>query len=90
MATSIKIDEDLKHRVRHLAEQRQRSAHWIMLEAIRRYVEREEARQALRQDAHSAWAAYQADGLHATSAEGDAWLARLEAGEDAEPPACHD
>lgn len=42
------------------------------------------------QDAVSAWAEYQATGLHATAEEVDAWLARLEAGEDAEPPACHD
>lgn len=90
MAMSVKIDEDLKHRVQSLAEQRRRSAHWIMREAIREYVEREEKLQALRQDALSAWAAYQADGLNVTSSEADAWLARLEAGEDVEPPPCHD
>jgi predicted transcriptional regulator len=90
MATSVKIDEDLKHRIQCLAEQRRRSAHWIMLEAIRQYVEREETRHALKQDALSAWGAYQADGQHVTSAEADAWLARLEAGEDLEPPPCHD
>jgi predicted transcriptional regulator len=90
MPTSVKIGDDLKHRVQCLAEQRQRSAHWIMREAIRQYVEREEKVQALREDALSAWAAYQADGMHITSSEADAWLARLEAGEDAEPPPCHD
>jgi predicted transcriptional regulator len=90
MAASVKIDEDLKRRVQGLAEQQRRSAHWIMREAIRQYVEREETRQALRQDALSAWTAYQANGLHVTSTEADAWLARLEVGEDAEPPACHD
>ena len=30
MATSIKIDDELKARIQSLAEQRQRSAHWIM------------------------------------------------------------
>jgi predicted transcriptional regulator len=40
-------------------------------------------------DALAAWAEYQATGLHATAEEVDAWLARLEAGEDAEPPRCH-
>jgi predicted transcriptional regulator len=40
-------------------------------------------------DATAAWAEYQASGLHATAEEVDAWLARLEAGEDAEPPPCH-
>ena len=37
MATSIKIDDDLKDRVQHLAGLRQRSAHWIMREALREW-----------------------------------------------------
>jgi predicted transcriptional regulator len=37
----------------------------------------------------AAWAAYQADGLHVTADEADTWLKKLEAGEDVEPPECH-
>ncbi|MBB6486140.1 CopG family ribbon-helix-helix protein [Rhizobium lusitanum] len=44
MATSLKIDGGLKSRVQQLANIRRRSAHWIMLEAIQQYVDREEAR----------------------------------------------
>jgi predicted transcriptional regulator len=40
-------------------------------------------------DAMDAWAEYQATGLHATAEEVEVWLARLEAGEHAEPPVCH-
>jgi predicted transcriptional regulator len=29
------------------------------------------------------------NGLHVTSEEADDWLAKLEAGQDAEPPECH-
>lgn len=36
----------------------------------------------------AAWANYQATGLHLTGDEADAWLARLKAGEDVDPPAC--
>ena len=50
MATSIKIDDELKGRVQHLANLRQRSLHWIMREAIAQYVEREEARESFKQD----------------------------------------
>lgn len=32
MATSLKIDDTLKGRVQHLASQRRRAPHWIMLE----------------------------------------------------------
>lgn len=87
--TSIKLDDDLKGRVQQLADERRRSAHWIMREAIAQYVEREEKREAFKQDALKAWEDYQRTGLHLTLEEADAWLARLEAGEDVEMPACH-
>lgn len=88
-ATSIKLDDSLKGRVRHLAEARRRSPHWIMREAIAQYVEREEKREALRQDAMRAWEDYQRTGQHLTLEEADAWLAKLEAGEGADLPKCH-
>lgn len=86
---AIKIDPDIKERVRRLATARNRSAHWLMREAIVQYVEREEKREAFRQDAIKAWEEYRATGLHATAEEADAWLARLEDDQDAEPPECH-
>ena len=88
-STSLKLDDDLKGRVQQLAASRRRSAHWIMREAIAQYVEREEKREAFKQDALRAWSDYQANGLHLTAEEADAWLAKLEAGEDVEPPDCH-
>ncbi len=87
--TTIKIDQDTKERVRRLAESRQRSPHWLILEAIRQYVDREEKRESFRQDGIAAWREYQTTGLHLTLDEADAWLASLEAGEDVEPPPCH-
>jgi predicted transcriptional regulator len=86
---AIKIDAETKERVRRLADARQRTPHWLMREAIHQYVEREEKREAFRQDAINAWNEYQATGLHVSMAEADAWLAKLEAGKDAEPPECH-
>jgi predicted transcriptional regulator len=88
--TSLKLDTATKERVRRLASARRRSPHWLMREAIEEYVEREEKREQFRQDALAAWAHYQATGLHATAAEADIWLAKLEAGKDAAPPKCHD
>jgi predicted transcriptional regulator len=60
-----------------------------MREAVEQYVEREEKRQQFHQDALAAWADYQATGLHATAAEADTWLAKLEAGKKAAPSKCH-
>jgi predicted transcriptional regulator len=87
--TSLKLDFELKQRIQQLASARRRSAHWIMREAVEQYVSREEKREHFRQDALTAWNDYQATGLHATAEEADAWLAKLEAGGDAEAPVCH-
>ena len=86
---AIKIDEDTKARVKRLAEARHRTSHWLMREAITQYVDREEKREAFRQDTLKAWEEYRATGLHATEEEVEAWLIQLEQGNDIEPPACH-
>lgn len=86
---SIKIDEDTKARLKCLADARHRTPHWLMREAITQYVEREEKREAFRQDTLKAWEAYRTTGLHVTAEEADAWLAQLEQGKDVEPPECH-
>jgi len=87
--TSLKLDATTKERLQRLASTRDRTAHWLMREAIEQYVEREERRERLREDALAAWENYQATGLHVTAEEADAWLAKLEDGEDAEAPVCH-
>ena len=87
--TSLKLDSAMKERVHRLASARRRSPHWIMRDAVEQYVEREEKREQLRQDALAAWAAYQTTGLHATAEEADAWLAKLETGKRAAIPKCH-
>ncbi|MBK6613268.1 ribbon-helix-helix protein, CopG family [Ottowia sp.] len=86
---AIKIDEDIKARVKRLAEARHRTAHWLMREAITQYVEREEKRETFRQDTLKAWEEFRATGLHVTAEEADAWLEQLEQGSDVEPPECH-
>lgn len=88
--TSLKLDAEIKARLQRLAEARRRTPHWLMREAIEQYVEREERHEQVRRDALAAWAEYQATGQHVTAEEADAWLARLEAGEDADPPPPHD
>lgn len=86
---AIKISEDIKARVKRLAEARQRTSHWLMREAIAQYVDREEKRESFRQDTLKAWESYRATGLHVTAKEADAWLAKLEEGHDIDPPECH-
>ena len=86
--TSIKLDEDMKARVQHLADARKRTSHWIMREAIAQYVEREEKCEALRQDTLKAWEEFQETGLHATAEDVDQWLASWGAEDEVPAPEC--
>jgi predicted transcriptional regulator len=85
---AVKLDDDSRARIKKLADARQRTPHWMMREAITQYIDREEKRESFRQDAIAAWEAYQTTGRHVTSEDADAWLGKLEAGLDVEPPEC--
>ena len=90
MATSLKIDDRLKGRVQQLAGLRRRSPHWIMLEAIQQYVEREEARESFKQEALASWADYRETGRHLTGTEVGDWLSTWGADDEKPVPECHE
>ncbi len=89
-ATSIKLDDELKGRVQHLAEARRRSSHWIMREAIAQYVEREEARESFKQEALASWTAYKETGRHLTGEEVRTWLDTWGTDDERAVPECHE
>jgi predicted transcriptional regulator len=74
---SLKLDETERSRLSALATARKRSSHYLMREAVREYLTREEARQTFRDEADGAWRDYEETGLHATQAELDAWASFL-------------
>lgn len=86
---AIKIDIDIKERVKRLADARHRTPHWMMREAIRQYVEREEKREAFRQNALKAWQEHQETGLHVTGDEVQAWLETWGTDNELPAPVCH-
>lgn len=90
MATSIKLSDKLKSRLQQLAQIRHRSAHWIMREAIREYVDREEVREQFKQEALSSWKAFHETGLHLTQQEVSDWLDTWGTDEEKEIPKCHE
>jgi predicted transcriptional regulator len=90
MATSVKLDDELKSRIQRLADMRHRSAHWIMREAIRNYVEREEARESFKKEALASWTAYQETGRHLSGQEVRDWLNTWGTDKEAEIPQCHE
>ncbi len=54
-SVTIKINEDIKARIQHMADARHRTPHGLMREAITLYIEREDQRASFRQDTLNAW-----------------------------------
>lgn len=88
-STSIKLASDLKERLRIIAADENRSANWLMNDAISQYVERKEHRKLLRQHMRAAHEDYQRTGLHLTQEEVRDWMARRARGERAPQPKLH-
>lgn len=86
---AVKIDQDTRDRIKRLAEARQRTPHWMMKEAITQYLEREEKREALRQDAINAWKEYQNTGMQVGAEEVTAWLETWSEDDEQSAPVCH-
>ncbi len=86
---AVKITDDVKARVKKLAEAKSRSQHWLMREAIEQYVDREERREKVRQDGLKAWNDFQETGLHLTFDEVADWLKSWGTDEEKAEPECH-
>lgn len=86
---SLRLPAGLKARVQELAAARQRSANALLVQAVAAFVEREEQREALRQECRAAHEHYLRTGLHVTQAEVKDWAARLGEDREAPPPICH-
>lgn len=89
MVTSVKLDEELKRKVQRLADKQKRTSHWIMREAIREYVAREEAREQFKQEALASWTAYQETGEHLSGQEVREWLRTWGTDDEGEIPESH-
>lgn len=87
---SVKLDPAERKKLEQLAEAKHRKPHYLMREAIRQYLEREEARESFRREALASWQEYQETGLHLTGEELDRWLATWGTDAESEPPACHE
>jgi predicted transcriptional regulator len=88
-AIAIKIDQETKERYNNLARIKDRSAHWMMREAIRQYVDREEKRVSFHQDAMKSWEEYQETGLFVTGDAVITWLNTWGTDDEKDAPECH-
>lgn len=82
VSVAVKIKPEMRERMKRLAARRRRTPHWLMRDAIRQYVEREEARDA--------WQEYRETGLHASGREVLTWLATWGGESETAAPACHE
>lgn len=90
MATSLKLNEELKVKVQHLAALKNRTAHWIMCEAIRNYIDKETTQEHFKQEALQSWENYQETNLHLTGEEAQDWLSTWGTDKEVEMPKCHE
>ena len=70
----IKLDDEMRDRLKALGELKHRSAHWIMREAIREYLDREEESERRNLQADEAWEEYRRSGKGVSDAAMTAWL----------------
>lgn len=72
---AVKLDDSIVDRLKVLGETRQRSPHWLMKEAIRQFLDREEEAERIRLDTLQRLAQFEADGKTINHDVVDAWLA---------------
>ncbi len=89
MVDAVTLDAAEEKRLAALAEQRQRAPAELMRDAIRQYLDREEAGVSFREAARAAWLEYRKTGLHLTGAEAALWLDGWGTKAEMSPPQCH-
>ena len=89
MANFAELDDDMRARIQSLAESKQRSAHWVVREAINEYVDREEKRRSFDQATIESLQEFEETGLHLTGDEVFAWMETWGTDEESVPPPCH-
>lgn len=52
---AVKLDTDVISRLEHLGKLKKRTSHWLMKEAISRYLEQEEYAEQLKQETLARW-----------------------------------
>jgi predicted transcriptional regulator len=76
----IKLDEDIRNRLKALGKIRNRTPHWIMKTAIQDYLEREEHNEREKGEDRERWQNYQLTGESVTHKDAVLWLTDLAQG----------
>lgn len=84
---TLKLDESHRQRLKSLAEAKQRSSHYLMKEAIERYLVQEEAEQAVLHSVDAEIVNFEASGLHIELGDVKVWAQDLKQNRSAQLPA---
>ena len=89
VSTSIKLDPNMKDRVQRVADSMRRTPHWVMKEAVEKYVTDAERREAWERDSLEALRELDETGLHVTGEEVMVWLESWGTDDEKPAPECH-
>ncbi len=70
----VKLDEEIKSRLKSLGESRDRTPHWLMKKAITDFLDREEALEKRNREADEALEEYQSTGQYVSHETMNTWL----------------
>ncbi|MCX5809866.1 MAG: ribbon-helix-helix protein, CopG family [Proteobacteria bacterium] len=85
---AVKLEPEIQDRLKRLAAAKRRSPHWLMKEALKEYVEKEEAAEKLRQETLERWEAYRLSGESVSNEAVMAWLDTWGTDNEMERPLC--
>ncbi|APW47553.1 CopG family ribbon-helix-helix protein [Rhodoferax antarcticus] len=86
---TLKLDPSCRDRLKSLAVAKNRTSHYLMKEAIERYLKAEEAQQAVMQSVDDSVTHFEATGLHITLNEVKAWSNEVKLNRNVQLPECH-
>ncbi|MEI6729793.1 MAG: ribbon-helix-helix protein, CopG family [Pseudomonadota bacterium] len=72
---AVKLDESIYNRLKSLGESRQRTPHWLMKEAIKQFLEREEEAEKIRADTLQRLSGFDSTGKTVAYEVIEEWLA---------------
>ena len=86
---TLKLDDTHRQRLKSLAEAKHRSSHYLMKEAIERYLTQEEAEQVVLQSVDAEIAHFEASGQHIDLGDVKAWAQEIKQNRQATLPPWH-
>lgn len=83
---AVKLDPAIRQRLQALGQAKRRSPHWLMVEAIRLYVNREEELEREKAITRERLANYDATGEYIAGDDVDSWLRSVGTPQEKSPP----